>query len=60
MSKCYSVEKMMDTSIDWYSVCESIPVNVKRHYWCHNCSEYVDIFGVCRHDKDLKGGESNE
>ena len=41
--------------IDWYAVCESVPVSIKRHKWCHNCSEIVKLGkGVefCKHDRD--------
>ena len=49
-------DKMEKTEpINWYEVCESIPIDVKKHHWCQNCSENIAIgnLNMCIHNKDL-------
>ena len=49
----------MDTTkpepINWYEVCKSVPTNVKKHYWCENCSENIALgeLNMCKHNRDL-------
>lgn len=45
----------MQEPINWYEVCESVPTNVKKHYWCNHCTENIKLgtLSMCKHNRDL-------
>ena len=49
------MQKPIEPTINWYEVCQSVPIGVKKHYWCNNYTENIKLgtLSMCKHNRDL-------